>query len=280
MRIIDSHVHFWDLDQLDYPWLAGIPQLNRSILPVDYEQAVADWQLDGLIFVQGDCLHEQSLAEVSWVSGLDAPALGMVAFAPLELGEAARSYLDQLQQRPILKGVRRLIQPEEPGFAVQSNFIRGVQLLEEYDLPFDICITHDQLPDTIELVRQCPDVRFVLDHIGKPGIADGRIKTWRENIRILAGFDHVWCKLSGVITEADWQSWSADTLRPYLGHILEQFGVDRLMFGSDWPVVNLAGTYSAWMEALLSALSGLSDTEKQNIFYKNCLAFYRVSLDD
>ncbi len=274
--IVDSHVHFWKPSQFQYDWLKSIAPLNRPFEPNDLQQVAAGVDLAGVVFVQADCAPDQGLAEARWVASLDAPVTpikGIVAFAPLEEGGAVRAMLDVLAQIPRVKGIRRLIQSEASGFALQTTFVDGVRLLADYDLPFDLCVLHHQLPDVIALVERCPDVRFVLDHLGKPGIADGEIDIWRQHMSRLAKFENVSCKLSGLVTEADHVHWQPADLRPYVDHALEAFGAGRLMFGSDYPVCTLAATYQRWLDTLTALLA---PDERQQIFAENATRFYRL----
>lgn len=280
MQVIDSHVHFWHPEQRRYAWLDEIPALNKPILPRDYDIATDTIDIAAIVFVQADCESNQALDEVAWVNTLDERIQGIVAFAPLEQGEAVRDWLDTLSGYARVKGVRRLIQSEELGFAIQPNFVQGVQALADYDFSFDICVYHYQLPDVIDLVQQCPQVNFVLDHGGKPNIKDDLYDPWREHIKALAQFDNVSCKISGLVTEADHAHWTSDNLAPYIEHLLSTFGSQRLMFGSDYPVVDLAGGYQRWFNVLQSHLSGLSTTEKQDLFYNNARSFYKLDRTD
>ena len=277
--IVDSHVHFWKPSQFRYDWLEQIAPLNRPFGPGDLQQAVAGVDLAGVIFVQADCAPDQGLAEAWWVASLNAratPIKGIVAFAPLEQGAAARVALDALARIPLVTGIRRLIQSEANGFALQASFVDGVRLLADYDLPFDLCVLHHQLPDVIALVKHCPNVRFVLDHLGKPDIADSEIDIWRQNINRLAQFENVSCKLSGFVSEAAPVKWKPADLRPYVEHTLEAFGTERLMFGSNYPICTLAGTYTYWSETLTALLAALAPGEKQQIFAGNATRFYRL----
>jgi L-fuconolactonase len=280
MNIIDSHIHFWHPTHLRYSWLASSPILNRVYLPRDLATSGEGWTMEALVFVQADCYPEDGLKEAEWVAGLaeeDARIQGIVAYAPLEQGNDARNYLNTLVKIPLVKGVRRLIQSEPLGFSTQPSFVAGVKLLREYNLRCDLCIYHPQLPDIIELVRQCPEIDFVLDHIGKPGIKDGLLDPWRENIKTLAQFPNVYCKLSGLVTEADHQHWTPMQLQPYIEHVLEAFGTNRVMFGGDWPVVLLAASYENWVETALNATKSLSEDEKNLVFYQNAKTFYGLS---
>lgn len=277
--IVDSHIHFWDPEQLNYSWLQEVPTLNRAFLPPQLAQAATAVNLQKIVFVQADCTPEDALAEVAWVSDLaqtEPRIQGIVAFAPLEDGVDCASYLEKLQAYPLVKGVRRLIQSEAPGFATQPEFIAGVQQLVSFGFSFDICIVHSQMAEAIALVEQCPEVSFVLDHFGKPAIADNQMEPWAAQVRTLAQFPHVSCKLSGLVTEADHNNWTDADLRPYIEVALDAFGSQRLMFGGDWPVSELATSYQQWVETADLLLSALSEENKNRIFFENAHAFYRL----
>ena len=276
MKIIDSHVHFWNPDHLQYDWLADVAAINRPFLPVNYKEATTDIDVRGIVFVQADCIAEQALNEVQWVNTLDAPIQAIVAFAPLEQGNKAQKAVEELTDQPNVRGIRRLIQSEVRGFANQPSFIEGVQLLEPLGLTFDICVSHHQLPDVINLVQQCPDTRFVLDHAGKPNIKSALLDPWREQIRQLAEFDNISCKISGLFTEANHDNWTTDDLKPYVEHLLEIFGIRRLMFGSDYPVLTLAGQYQQWWTAIKSLTQTLSYDEQEAFYFNNAKEFYRI----
>lgn len=281
MNLIDSHVHFWDPAVLTYDWLSGQERLDRPFLPADYAKATAGTAVDGIVFVQADCRPDQGMAEVRWVTELDNPLIkAIVAFAPLEQGKAVGPYLEQLSRHPQVKGVRRLIQGEAADFAARPGFVHGVQRLADTGLTCDICIKHHQLPAVVELVESCPTVRFVLDHIGKPDIVAGDQNDWRAGLKTLAAYPNVWCKLSGVITEADWDNWRPETIRPFIDHALHAFGVERVLFGSDWPVVNLAGSFGRWFDALSELTIDLSKAEKERLFAQNCRDFYQFGTEE
>lgn len=277
--IVDSHIHFWDTGNLHYEWLASVPKINKNFLPEDLANASEDADLQKIVFVQADPSAEQGLAEAAWVSelaGAEPRIEGIVAFAPLEHGEKAREYLKALNAYPLVKGVRRLIQSEPLGFSTQPDFIRGVQLLPDYGFSFDICIYHPQLQDAISLVEQCPDVSFVLDHIGKPDINNKIIEPWATHIKTLAGFPNVQCKLSGMVTEAHHDHWTKEDLKPYADHVIASFGTDRLMYGGDWPVSELASDWTEWLETAQWLLADLSEEERQKVFCDNAIEFYRL----
>lgn len=277
-RLVDSHVHFWHPDLLRYNWLSALPALNRPFGPADLLAEAGDLPLERIVFVQADCATEDTLREVEWVSSLaaaDPRIQGIVAFAALEQTGVAH-HLANLRGNPLVKGVRRLIQSEEVEFAAQPDFVRGVRLLAEYGLSFDICIRHEQLPAVIMLVGKCPDVHFVLDHAGKPGIRDHLMEPWAANIRQLADFSNVTCKLSGLVTEADVEKWTLAGLQPYIDTVLAAFGPNRVMFGGDWPVAKLAANYIRWAEAAETAIGALSEAERDKVFYTNACDFYHL----
>jgi len=276
-KIVDTHVHFWQPDgDLNYDWLKGTP-LDRPFLPADLHEQAGDLKIEKIVFLECGCPPEQGVKEIEWVHSLNEPKIGgMVATAPLERGDEARPYLEKLAAFPLVKGIRRLIQSEPLGFSVQSDFVSAVQSLPEYGFSFDICIVHPQLDDVLNLVEQCPDVSFVLDHIGKPDIKAGLLDPWREKITKLADFPNVECKISGMVTEADHDNWTRDDLKPYIDHVIESFGIDRVMYGGDWGVSTLATTYTDWVETLNWATQTLSQADKDKLFYENGMRFYRI----
>lgn len=278
--IIDSHLHFLHPVLLDYPWLDSMPMLNQIYSLPEWQQASSTLSIQGLIFVQAECHPSQALAEVAWVTDLakqEARIHGIVAHAPLELGKKVDMHLHALRQNPLVKGVRRILQFEkDPAFCLQANFIQAVQMLAEFNLSFDICISENQLPYVIRLIEQCPDTQFILDHIGKPNIAEQQLQPWKDQLQSLSTFENVCCKLSGLITEADHLQWKIEDLKPYLLHTLDVFGFDRVMFGSDWPVVNLAGNYERWTNTLFNLLQHVSFAELQKLFFLNAQKYYQL----
>ena len=278
--IIDSHVHLYDPSVLSYPWMAEIPALNRPHLPDDFTDACDSIPVDRLVFVEVDAAPADRIAETDWITGMARadPRIGaIVAAAPLELGRAAEPHLERLAERPLVKGVRRLIQSEpDPEFCLRPDFVDGVRLLARYGFSFDICVYHVQLPAAVELVRRCPDVRFVLDHAGKPGIRAGLMDPWQSDLRAMSELPNVWCKLSGMATEADHASWNREDLRPYIDHVVECFGFRRLMFGGDWPVSTLATTYPRWIETVLWATQFCSGADRRRLMRENAAEFYAL----
>jgi len=278
--IIDTHLHVWDPARLNYPWLAPLPLLNRAYLPADYAAACGALQVEQMVFVQAEADFAQFREETAWVSNLaeqERRLGGIVSWAPLERGDAARDDLEQLARNPLVKGVRRIIQFEEDiAFCLRPGFMQGVQALPDYGLSFDLCINHLQLANTIELVRRCPKVQFILDHIGKPDIKHQLDEPWKRELRTLASLPNVWCKLSGLVTEADHRHWQPTDLRPYIEHVIAVFGFDRVMFGGDYPVILLAASLPRWVAALDEVLAGCSAGELLKLYRENARAFYRL----
>ena len=278
--IIDTHLHIWDLSRLRYPWLAGVPKLNRNHLIEDYRRACGSVRVAKMVFLQCECDPAQSQAEADWVTEVargEPRIRGIVAQAALEKGDAIEPALERLGANPLVKGIRRLIQGEsDPGFCLRPDFVRGVQRLHAHGFSFDLCIKHPQLANTIKLVRQCPDVSFVLDHIGKPDIKGGLLDPWRAELRELAQLPNVWCKMSGLVTEADHQKWTASDLQPYIDHVVACFGFDRILYGGDWPVSTQAADYPRWVATLGDALRGCTPEQLKKIYVGNAERFYRV----
>jgi L-fuconolactonase len=278
--VIDSHIHFWDQGLRDYEWLRALPQLPRRFAPTDIAPGAA--RLSGVVFVEADCRAEAALDEVRWVASLAAeplPVLGIVGHAPLHLGSRAAVALERLAAEPLVVGVRRLLQGEPPAVLADSELRAGIRQLAAHNLAFDLCITHDQLRAAHDLVAECPETTVVLDHLGKPPVATGADRPWREDIVRLARLPNVACKLSGLMTEAS-PGWRFDDLRPYVRHALEVFGPQRCMFGSDWPVGRLGGqSLAAWVEFVEEQLETLSGAERRLVMAETAVATYGLHLE-
>ncbi len=278
--IVDTHVHLWHPKQLRYPWLAEVPTLNRPYLLKDYIAASGELAIESIVFVQCDTHPDDGLKETAWVTSLAAvePRIqGIVAWAPLEEGEQVAPFIEKLAENPLVKGIRRLIQSESIDFCVQPNFVSGVKVLSRYGLSFDVCIFHPQLGNAIRLVEQCPHVRFILDHIGKPDIKNQLFDPWKEEIQTLASFPNVHCKISGLVTEANLEAWTPADLQPYIEHVISCFGFERVIYGSDWPVSTQASDYPRWVRTLRDAVSGCSSEALGNLFRDNAIKFYRLN---
>lgn len=279
--IVDSHVHLADPQRFGYAWTKNAPSLNRTVLPEHLTKAAAPVQIDTIVFVEVDVDDPQQVAEAEWIESLGArePRLkGMVASLPLERGNAVQGDLERMLRCQRLRGIRRLIQNQkDPDFCLQPKFIEGLKLLAKHDLVFDICIFHHHLPNAIKMVRQCPELRFVLDHIAKPAIKAGAFEPWGKNLKELASLPNVVCKISGVTTEADHKSWTREQLKPYIAHAIESFGFDRVMYGGDWHVLELAGTYPQWVEIVDWVIAGATPEEQRKLYRDNAIRAYRLA---
>ena len=277
---IDTHVHLWQRGPLQRSWLAGNATLDQDYGLTEFTQATSTQTVEAFVFVETDVEPTQALAEASWVVDLaqeDKRLQGIVAAAPLELGSGATQHLQALTAlSPLIKGVRRNVQGETLRFCHTPTFIEGVQLLADYNYSFDLCIRHEQLPEVTQLVEQCPQVRFILDHLGKPAIARGEREPWRKQLSELARLPNVACKISGVVTEANHQSWQTDDIKPYILDALDAFGEERVLFGSDWPVMGLASSYTRWVETLDALTAELPTTAREKLWRANARRWYRL----
>jgi L-fuconolactonase len=279
--IVDTHVHLYDPAAIAYPWMAGVPKLNSKHGSAEYTAAIGPLKVDKLVFVEVDAGPGEHLAEARWVETLarsDSRIAGIVASIPLEEGAAAEADIAAFAKMPLARGVRRLIQGHagEPGWCLRPAFVEGVKAVGRHGLHFEICIYHPQMKGAAELVRRCPEIDFVLDHIGKPGIRDGLAEPWGREIRDLAALPNVVCKLSGVITEADYRSWSYDQIAPYMSHVIDTFGFDRLVFGGDWPVLELAASYPEWVAIVDRVTAGVPESDLRKNYRDNAIRVYRL----
>lgn len=263
------------------PWLDNLPELRKPFGRDELRAASAGVQIESVVYVQADTTPAYGLVEARWAAAeadADPRIAAIVAWAPVEDGSIVRTYLDALTRvSPLIKGVRRLIQSEpDPMFCLQADFLTALRILPEYDLSFDICVRHDQLATAARMVRACPETRFILDHLGKPPVRRGMLDPWRQHIADLAQLPNVVCKLSGLVTEADHTSWNAADLAPYIAHSLAVFGEDRVLFGSDWPVVTLASSYQRWVETLTEHTLTLSSQAQSKLWHTNSRSAYRI----
>jgi len=274
--IIDSHHHFWKYDPIEYDWIDdSMKVIRKDFLPESLELTIREAGVDGVISVQA----RQSVEETSWLLEMARQnkfIKGVVGWLPL-INDDIEVELEKYSGNKLLKGLRHVIQGEpDPKFMLRKDFNSGVSLLKKYSMAYDILIVERQLPNMIRFVDQHPDQVFVLDHIAKPLIAKHELSLWKENIQELARRENVSCKISGMVTEADFNSWTPQQLQPYFDVVLEAFGADRLLFGSDWPVCLVATSYKNWMELVQKNISELSKIEQAKIMGENAIRLYRL----
>ncbi len=275
--LLDAHVHFWDPSARHHDWLAEAPPLQRRFGPEDLDRGAC--ALSGVVFVQADCRDEEALDEVHWVQALatEQPLIrGIVAYAPLHLGRAAERHLRALASEPLVVGVRRLLQGRPAETIIAPELITGVRMLADRGLTFDLCATHDQLPQVCGLVRSCPETSFVLDHLGKPAVRAGALDPWRADLAKLAALPNVVCKLSGLATEAA-PGRGADDAPPYLAYALETFGPRRCMIASDWPVATLATTVARWFDVVLELIAELTPADRAAVLEGTAATTYGLA---
>jgi len=277
---IDSHQHYWHFNTADYGWMGeNMSVIKRDFLPTDLLPELKSIDFDGSVAVQA----RQSLEETNWLLQLadEHPHIkGVVGWLDLQ-SEQAEEQIAAFAKHPKAAGVRHVIHDEEDlDFMLRPAFIRGVQLLEKYDLAYDILIFPTHLANTIEFVKQFSDKQiFVVDHIAKPLIKDGIVSPWKEDIVALAKFPNVYCKLSGMVTEADWNTWKPENIRPYLDVIMDAFGPERILIGSDWPVCLVAGKYSEVMQVVTDYISTFTEKEQALMLGENAAKAYRITCE-
>lgn len=278
--IVDAHVHLYDLDEVAIGWLAGAPKINRSHGLAEFDAARGPVAVERLVFVEVAVDAGRQLDEARWAQRIargDARLGAIVAHAPVESGAAVEPALEALAALPAVRGVRRLIQTEpDPSVVLAPDFLDGVRRLARHGFSFDICVKHWQMAYAIELARRCPEVSFVLDHIGKPDIRHGLREPWWSEIAAMARLPNVVCKVSGVVTEADPSNWTPEAIRPWVERTLEVFGADRCMFGSDWTVSELTHRYPEWVAILDDILAGASAAEARAFWRDTAIRTYRI----
>jgi L-fuconolactonase len=275
---IDAHQHFWIYNQTEFGWIDdSMATLRRDFLPENLAPELKANGFQGSVVVQ----TRQTLEETRWLLQLaerSPQILGVVGWVDLTSADI-RSQLKTLSRNPRLVGMRHIVQSEpDDRFLLRPEFLRGIAALEEFDLAYDILIYTKHLPVAIEFVERFPHLRFVLDHLAKPPIKSGEINIWTSGIRRLAAFPQVFCKLSGLVTEADWQHWTPDQISPYLDVALEAFGADRLMIGSDWPVCLVAGSYTRVIQLVKNyVLNRFPDDALPRVLGGNAQRFWRLN---
>jgi len=279
MQIVDTHQHLWDLDKLRYSWTVNQPKLNRSFRMDDYLEATKGIEVIKSVHVEADIDEAFIPDETRYILELserdDNPLSGVVAGGRPE-HDNFRDYIRQFASHPNLKGIRRLLQSEPDEISMTTTFTENIRSLEEFGLSFDICVRDHQLPVAIRLVKECPNVSFVLDHCGNPDIKNREYDVWRKRITEIADLPNVVCKVSGIVVNTDIENWAVEDLRSAVEHIIASFGWGRVMFGSDWPVCTLAASCRQWFDALNFLVKDASESNKRKLFKENAERVYRL----
>ena len=272
---IDSHQHFWKFDPVRDSWIDdSMLKIQKDFMPENLLPLLTENQFSGCVAVQADQSEEQTNFLLDLASKNDF-IKGVVGWVDL-LDKNVANRLHHFSVYEKLKGFRHVVQGEADDFMLRNDFRNGIAALKQYNYTYDILIFHRQLPAAIDLVNSFPDQAFVIDHIAKPDIKSGTIASWKKDITEIAKAENVMCKISGMVTEADWNHWQTADLKPYLDVIFESFSANNLMFGSDWPVCNLAADYSKVVNTLEDYISQLSTQDQQNIWSNNAKSFYKL----
>lgn len=279
--IIDSHHHFWDrsLSQFDNSWQEneGLENICKTFLPEHLKPLIDAAGVDKTVFVQ----TQHNVEENRWVLGLADQhdwIAGVVGWVDLASPEC-ESQVEEFKDHPKFVGVRHVVQDEpNDDFIIQDDVLRGLGVLEKHGVPYDLLFFVKHLKHAVTVANKFPNLRFVIDHLAKPVIKESKSDGWLEHFVAAAKCENVSCKLSGMVTEADWQNWTPDDLTPYVETALENFGSDRCMFGSDWPVCELAASYQQVFDALTQCIGGVSESEREKILGKNAIEFYGLNV--
>lgn len=280
--IVDTHQHLWDLTRFRLPWIKEGAPLARSFLMTDYLNATAGLNVVKAVYMEVDVAPEQQSAEAQYIidickRGTTPTVAAVISGRPAS--EGFQRYLDPFKGSPYIKGVRQVLHnPDVPaGYCLGADFIRGIRLLGERGLSFDICVRPGELQDAAKLIDACPNTRFILDHCGNANVQAQDNVQWKRSMAGVAQRKNVVCKVSGIVVSAKPGAWSADDLAPYVNHTLEVFGPDRVMFGGDWPVCTLTATYKQWVEALKTIVRDRSEQEQRKLFHDNAVRFYGLA---
>jgi L-fuconolactonase len=273
---IDSHNHFWKFDAARHSWIDdSMKVIQQDFMPEEFSSVLQKNGIEGTVVVQVDQTPDENTFLIQLAEEHEI-IKGIVGWVDLRAHDLDQQ-LEQLSGHNKFKGFRHIAQAEHNGFLAQDDIIEGVQKLKNHDFTYDILINPAQLEAAIKLVSACPDQKFVLDHIAKPYLKTGEIEQWRKDITTLSSFENVWCKVSGMVTEANWSSWKVLDFFPYLDVVFETFGSKRVMYGSDWPVCLLAAQYEQVIEIVEAYISKLSAIEQASFWGLNAIDFYQLN---
>lgn len=275
MKIIDTHQHFWNYDATRHDWInEDMRAIKKDFLPEQLAPILKENKVEGCVSVQVDQTTEETdfllalAKEHSFIKGV----VGWVDLRASNLEDKLENYKDA----KALKGFRHIIQGQAAGFMLQPNLIQGLKKLATRNYTYDLLIYAHQLKEANELIKQVTELPIVIDHVAKPNIKDSEMEDWKKEITALAKYPNVYCKISGMATEANWETWTMAGLQPYLDTVVEAFGTERIMFGSDWPVCLVASSYAKWLNGVQKYFNTFSSTEQEAIFAGNAIKFYKL----
>ncbi len=278
MYLIDTHQHLWDLQKFPYTWCAGIPKLNRSFVFDDYVAAARGTEITKTVFMECDVDEPHALAEARHVQTLadEHPLIAGIVASGRPERDGFREHVEQLARLTKLRGMRRVLHTQPDELSAQPLFVEHVRLLSDFGLTFDMCVLARQLPRAIALVDACPKVNFILDHCGVPDVKGRAFEPWSTDIAELAKRSNVACKISGLVAYAEPEGWTIADLQPWVAHVLDCFGWDRVVWGGDWPVCTLSATLRQWVEATHKLTRAATDEQRAKLFHRNAERIYRV----
>ncbi len=275
MRIIDSHQHFWKYHPQNHAWInEDMKVIQKDFLPEEISSIFAKEHIDGCVSVQVDQTEAETQFQIE-LAKENSFIKGVVGWIDL-LNPSIEKEIEVYKEQKIVKGFRHILQGAEKGFMLQESFINGLKALTKNNYTYDLLIYHHQIKESLSLVKKLESLYIVVDHIAKPDIKNSNITEWYKDIKALAKYPNVYCKISGIVTEADWKKWNAEDLNPYLDIVFEAFGTNRIMFGSDWPVCLVASSYERWLSTIKNYCQNLSTSEQEKIFSTNCESFYTL----
>ena len=277
MLRIDSHQHFWNYDPEKFDWITEeMSLIKKDFLPPDLKPVLQQNNFDGCVTIQVQQSEEENDYLLSTTKDHDF-IKGIVGWTDLQ-SKKIEERLTYLKSFKKLKGFRHILQGEKKrDLMLSPEFRNGISFLNKYDFSYDILIFPDQLVFARELVKQFPDQRFVIDHLAKPYIKDGKIEEWEKDIKAISSFENVYCKISGMVTEADWKNWKPRDFSPYLDAVVKSFGTNRIMYGSDWPVCLVAASYQQQLNIVTEYFSSFSKSDQEAVFGGNAIKFYNLN---
>ena len=277
MLRIDSHQHFWNYDPEKFDWITEeMSLIKKDFLPPDLKPVLQQNNFDGCVTIQVQQSEEENDYLLSTTKDHDF-IKGIVGWTDLQ-SKNIEERLTYLKSFKKLKGFRHILQGEtKRDLMLSPQFKNGISFLNKYDFSYDILIFPDQLVFARELVKEFPDQRFVIDHLAKPYIKDGKIEEWENDMKAVSSFENVYCKISGMVTEADWKNWKPGDFSPYLDVVVKSFGTNRIMYGSDWPVCLVAASYQQQLNIVTEYFSSFSKSEQEAVFGGNAIKFYNLN---